>query len=483
MKTKGMAILALILLVACNQASQSQQPYPTPILYMTLPADATSTPTPFFPAEDLNPIYPFIETQSLLGFISTFPSPTPDYLAILPDEVSPPFNFNPSSLYTPFPYITDQETVTYLLLGSDVRSGASFRTDTMIIAALRPRLGQISLVSIPRDLWVYIPAWGMQRINTAYLHGEQTQYSGGGPSLIKDTILYNLGIRIDHTALVDFNGFKRILDTLGGIEVPVACQFTDWRLIDPNADPQIKSNWSLFSVGPGIVSMNGEMALWYARSRKKSNDFDRGRRQQEILRAIFSKFLKANSITKIPQLYNDLSSSINTDLSLSSIMELAPFVLSLNNADIRSYYIRPPLVFSWTTARGAYVLSPSELALQAMLLEAMSPSQKKVEIEPVTIEIRNGTPFSGWDLLAGERLNYAGYKTKLAAPDRNNYSTSLLYDFTQTQDPNKLASLLAILALPQTAVVSQPQPDTSADYVLIVGSDYKPCFNPVNLAP
>ena len=164
-------------------------------------------------------------------------------------------------------------------------------------------------------------------------------------------------------------------------------------------------------------------------------------------------------------------------------MELAPFAFSLNNADIRSYYIRPPLVFSWKTAQGAYVLSPSELALQAMLREAMSPSQKKVEIEPVTIEIRNGTPNPGWDVLAGERLNYAGYKINLAASDQNNYPTSLLYDFTQAQDPNKLASLLAILALPQSAAVSLPQPGAPADYILIVGSDYKPCFNPVNLAP
>jgi len=483
MKIKSKAILALIMLVACGQLPQPGQPSQTPFLYMTLPADATFTPTPFFPVEDVFPAYSVLETQASSDFISPFSSPTPDFLSILPDSNTLPNNFNPSSFYTPFPYITDAETVTYLMLGSDIRSGTSFRTDSMIIVALRPRIGQISLISIPRDLWVYIPAWGMQRINTAYLHGELTRYPGGGPGLIKDTILYNLGIRIDHTALVDFNGFKVILDTLGGIDVPVACQFTDWHLNNPNADQQNENNWSLYSIGPGVVSMDGEMALWYARSRKKSSDFDRGRRQQEVLRAIFSKFIQANSITKIPQLYNDLSSSINTDLSLSTIMELAPFAFSLNNADIRSYYIRPPLVFSWTTAQGAYVLSPSELALQAMLREAMSPSQKKVEIDPVSIEIRNGTPNSGWDVLAGERLNYAGYQTHLAGSDQTNYATSLLYDFTPVQDANKLASLLEILALPKTAAVSYPQTGAPADYFLILGSDYKPCFNPVDLAP
>jgi len=169
-----MAILALIMLVACSQLPQPGQSSPTPILYMTLPADATSTPTPFFPVDDLFTPFAIVATQASSNFISPFPSPSPNYLSILPDTIAPPNNFNPSSFYTPFPYITDAETVTYLMLGSDIRSGTSFRTDSMIIVALRPRIGQISLISIPRDLWVYIPAWGMQRINTAYLHGDQT---------------------------------------------------------------------------------------------------------------------------------------------------------------------------------------------------------------------------------------------------------------------------------------------------------------------
>jgi len=483
MKTKRMAILALIMLVACNQLPQPGPISPTPIFLMTVPANATSTPTPFFPVDDLFAASSILDNQTNNSFISPFPTSTLDLQSILPYTSFPPNTFDPSTFYAPFPYITDGETVTYLMLGSDIRSGTSFRTDSMIIVALRPRIGQISLISIPRDLWVYIPAWGMQRINTAYLHGEMTGYPGGGPGLVKDTILYNLGIRIDHTALVDFNGFKSILDTLGGIEVPVTCQFTDWHLIDPNADQQNENNWSLLSVGPGVVAMDGELALWYARSRKKSSDFDRGRRQQEVLRAIFSKFLRVGSIPKIPELYTNLNSSIRTDLSLASIMELAPFVFSLNNADIRSYYIRPPLVRSWITTQGAYVLSPNVVELQAMLREAMSPSQTKMEIDPVSIEIRNGTPYSGWELLASERLNYAGYQTRLGAAESTQYATSLLYDFTPAQDANRLAAILAVLALPNTAVVSYPQSGAPADYLLILGSNYIPCFNPVDLAP
>ena len=83
----------------------------------------------------------------------------------------------------------------------------------------------------------------MQRINTAYQSGEIGGYPGGGPGLLKDTIAYNLGIRIDHTAMVEFDGFRRIVDTLGGVDVPVGCAYTDWRLIDPSYDPYNENNW------------------------------------------------------------------------------------------------------------------------------------------------------------------------------------------------------------------------------------------------
>ena len=313
------------------------------------------------------------ETLTVIPEVTTTPNP----ISILPGLITTPSNFNPVDFQSPFPYITDQETITFLLLGSDIRSTSSFRTDTMIIAAFRPSLGQISLISIPSDLWVYIPTRGMQRINTAYRYGESSGYPGNGPGLISDTILYNLGIRIDHIAMVDFNGFRNILDMIGGIDVPVFCQFTDWHLIDPNGDQQDENNWSLYTIGPGIVHMDGELALWYARSRMKSSDYDRGRRQQELLRAVFSKMLQVQSITIIPELFAEIQSTIRTDISLSMILDMAPFVFKLNNADIRSYYIRPPLVYSWTTDMGAYVISPNNVELQAMLKEAMSPSIKR----------------------------------------------------------------------------------------------------------
>jgi LCP family protein required for cell wall assembly len=400
----------------------------------------------------------------------------------------------PQSFYVP-PYapdlslnLTANDAVTYLLLGSDKRPGQTyFRTDTIVIAVIRPASGQVALISVPRDLYVYIPIPNvgmMDRINTAYEYGEMPKYDypGGGLALLKDTILYNLGLSIDHLAIVDFDGFRRIVDTLGGIDVPVFCPYTDWHLIDPNYDPNNENNWALYTVGPGVVHMDGDLALWYARSRSKSSDFDRGRRSQEVLRALYTRALQTNSISKIPELYNDFSSSIITDLTLSDLLQLVPLALHLNNADIRSYYIGRDLVTGWMTPGGASVQLPNGPAIQSMLQQALSPAPRATEAEALTVEVRNGTPNPGWDSLAAERLNYVGYNTRLAVADRQDYANSLLYDLSAAPDLSRAGSLLNVLGLPPAAFVSAPK-QVDINYVLIVGADYQPCFNPANLAP
>jgi polyisoprenyl-teichoic acid--peptidoglycan teichoic acid transferase len=374
-----------------------------------------------------------------------------------------------------------QETVNFLLIGSDRRPGGSFRTDTMVIAILRPNEGQVSLISIPRDLWVYIPDWENQRINTAYQHGVSVGYPGGGPGLLKDTILYNLGIRIDHTAMVEFDGFRQIVDTLGGVDVPVACAYTDWRLIDPSYDPQNENNWYLHTAGPGLLHMDGDLALWYARSRQKSSDFDRGRRQQEVLRSLFTQALQAGTVRRIPELYNNLKDSVVTDLGLVDLLQLSLYAPKMTSADIRSYYIRPPYVSSWITDAGAYVLLPNEDALQQMLTEALSASTKTVERQSIVIDLMNGTSIAGYETLAATRLNYAGYETNIIPTDRQDYAYSVLIDKTAVQDRSISEPILNVMGMLPGSLISSPDPNSAAHYLLILGYDYEPCFKPEKL--
>ncbi len=482
------AIITALLLAGCGNNASAQSQQTLPFIMVTSAPNASPTPTPFQPI----PWTPsFVSTQD--G--SSLPPPvadsssltsTPPAPAVVQTEVptiDPNFLINTvAPLPTIDPAFTNgQETVNFLLIGSDKRSGTSFRTDTMVIAILRPNDGQVSLISIPRDLWVSIPGWDNNRINTAYQHGISVGYPGGGPGLLKDTIQYNLGIRIDHTAMVDFDGFRKIVDTLGGVDIPVSCPYTDWKLIDPSYNPEIEENWFLYTVEPGVIHMDGDLALWYARSRQKSSDFDRGRRQQEVLRAIFTQALQAGTLTRIPELYNNVKDSVETDLGLGDLLQLALYAPKMTNADIRSYYIRPPYVSSWITEGGAYVLSPNQELLSQLLTEALSPSTRTVQRQTVTIEVMNGTSIPGYETLASTRLNYAGFETHIVPSDRQDYAYSVLIDKSAVQDYSTSETILGVMGMLPGSLIPSPDANSSAQYLLILGYDYQPCFRPEKL--
>src|ERR1051326_1925619 len=205
-------LLAGILLGGCGAPASTSGALPFTLV--TVAPNASPTPTPFQPIP-WTPTGTILPTANPPTATATLPAPTQTEVPtidpnILINTVAPLPTIDASSSQV---LNNGQDTVNFLLIGSDKRPGGSFRTDTMVIAILRPNDGQVSLISIPRDLWVSIPGCGDQRIHTAYQHGSSVGYPGGGPGLLKDTILYNLGIRIDHTALVEFDGFRQIVDT------------------------------------------------------------------------------------------------------------------------------------------------------------------------------------------------------------------------------------------------------------------------------
>jgi LCP family protein required for cell wall assembly len=475
-------LITAFLLAGCGANAPAESTLP--FAFVTVAPYPSPTPSPFQPI-------PWTPTGTLLSQpiadsftpTSTPPAPTQTQAPtidpnLLINTVAPQPTIDTSGSQV---LNNGQETVNFLLIGSDQRHGASFRTDTMVVAILRPNEGQVSLISIPRDLWVSIPGVGNQRINTAYEYGELNGYTGGGAGLLKDTIQYNLGIRIDHTALVDFNGFRQIVDTLGGVDVPVSCPYTDWRLIDPTFNPELEANWNLYTVNPGVIHMDGDLALWYARSRQKSSDFDRGRRSQEVLRALFTHALQTNTLTRIPELYSNFKDSVDTDLGLGDILQLSLYAPKMTNADIRSYYIRPPYVDSWITDQGAYVLLPNQELLSQLLTEALSASTKTVQRQTVKIDVMNGTSIAGYETLASNRLNYAGYETHIIPSDRQDYAYSVLIDKTAVQDRSMSNPILNVMGLTLGSLIPAPDANSTANYLLILGYDYQPCFRPESL--
>ncbi len=384
----------------------------------------------------------------------------------------------------PAPILTDRGTWTFLLLGSD-RRGRSFRTDVLLLVAVRPYERSISLISFPRDLYVYIPGWRLQRLNTAYYRGEYTDYPGGGPQLLRDTFLYNFGIRVDYVALVDFDGFREVVNALGGIQVPVACPYTDWRLKEPGLDPQDPENWELYTVNPGLVWMDGDMALWYVRARKRSSDFHRHRRQQEVLLGLRNRLLEPQNWTRLPALYQALKNHVETDLTWQDLLPFLALAPQIDFQDMRFYRIRPPLVVYWRTPTGASVLLPRRGLLHEVLREALGPSPPERETRPpLMVAIRNASDRPGWDLLAAWRLQHAGYITQILSSDRIPWERSTL--FAIHGDEEESLRILNHLGLPPSALQSVRQAvseNLRADWLLVVGRDYRPCFDPSEEPP
>jgi len=418
-------------------------------------------------------------------------SPTPEARPTpqpLPDLGWPaPFTYgNPPAPPTPIPPPSaqlgfDREVVNILLLGSDRRpQSSSYRTDVLIIVSIHPEKDAVAMLSIPRDLYVYLPGYSMQRINTAFSLGETIGYPGGGPALLADTIRYNLGIPIHHFARVEMDGFSRIVDTLGGVEVNVTCSYRDWRLKEPYLNPNLAQNWRLHTVASGVVHMDGDLALWYARSRSLSSDFDRSRRQQEVLRAIYRQVLSFDLIPQLPALYSDLSETVTTDIGLADLLTLAPLSARIGSADIRSRFIGRDEVTSWRVpVSGAQVLVPNPGALQALVTAAFDfeAPDELVPEAALTVEVTNGSDETTWGALAAERLNYAGFEAFVGPPAPTTASTTLLFDFGlgSTEDSQ---AILRSFGLSSARLVSSPDPASPFVYQLVVGNDYDPCFDP-----
>ena len=428
------------------------------------------------------PFQPDAITSTPLPSATLTPSPAPTATTVSTSaaETEPPFNPETnSSSPTPFPDYSQIGQINFLLLGSDTRGGVSFRTDTMVIVSVNPAENIVSLISIPRDLWVFLPGAGYNRINTAYLTGEQIGYPGGGASHLKETILLNLGVPIDHLVLVDFEGFVELVDAVGGIDIPLACPFTEWRLKRPELPIDDPDNWKLVTLYPGLVHMDGEMSLWYARARLRSNDFDRGRRQQEVLRALFSAAVDEGLLLQTAELYKRYKNTVESDVNLKTILSLVPLAINLDEAQIRSYYINDDLVSGWITPGGASVLLPRGPEIAAMMAQALSP--EPLPDEEAIVEVLNWTDNPAWDQLAAARLHYAGFPTVIGESTKTNATRTLLFSLSEKPDDELSAELLQALGLTQSDLRNDPQLSSPAPYRLVLGSDYDPCFQPADL--
>lgn len=283
---------------------------------------------------------------------SATPTRTPDPSQPWGDYAPPQ---EPSAIEVPPPaplIEMDPAVVNILVLGSDQRPyGGGYRTDVVMLVSLDPSKGTATLLSIPRDLYVYIPGWRVNRINTADPRG--------GPEMLANTIQYTFGVPVHYYARIDFSGFMRVIDTLGGVDVQVTGYLYD----------ECGSTWYRYSPG-NTYHMDGFTALCYVRMRKGSSDFDRLRRQQEVLEAIFRKSLTLNALSRFPQLYAQYRSAIQTDMSLTDAIPLIPLgrQLASDPSQIQRVRIDPSMATGWRVpASGASVLLPDHAKIQELM--------------------------------------------------------------------------------------------------------------------
>jgi LCP family protein required for cell wall assembly len=370
-----------------------------------------------------------------------------------------------------------------LVLGSDTANSANAgRTDAILIASINRSANTVSLLSIPRDLFVYIPGWTMQRMNAAFGFGEHNGYQDGGYGLLRDTIRYNLGIGIDAYARVDFNGFVDVINALGGVEVSVDCAIQDWRLKSPDLEVSVEENWELFTLPVGVHLMDGDLALWYARSRRTSSDFDRGRRQQDLLRAIWRRLRELGLLSQVPALWGQVNEIVETDITLPDALSLIPVALGMESSNIATYVFRSgEHTRSWVTPGGSSVLLPNPDAVQRLVEHFVQPpTSNRLLRSAATVDVVNANGYPGLDRVAADQLAWAGISAIPAGIDQSGLrSRSVVYDFVGRTKGSMLSQLLEALRLSDDAVIIEPNADRTVDYRVILGGDFRSCAHSV----
>jgi anionic cell wall polymer biosynthesis LytR-Cps2A-Psr (LCP) family protein/uncharacterized protein YraI len=395
----------------------------------------------------------------------------------------------PAPSAAPAPVITLPEgTINVALLGVDKRPNRNFNnTDVIILASINPDIPSVTLLSVPRDWPAYIPGVGVNKINTAY--------GSGGADLFKATILHNFGLKLDYYVLVNFEGLVHAVDTLDGIDVIATCRLYHVFPRDPYymGNPYVVAQdytdtftgevWKRGSRVPttsidipqaGIYTLNGLQALAFVRARYgiPGGDVDRGRREQRVSRALFSKAKQLNAIPKIPELLDQFSKYVKTDMPIDKVLYFMSIADRFDDLMIRSRFLDPG------GANGAVLDLGEEQTTgtwQAMIQDMLNVALNQRPNDGIPIEVWNGTNDPGFGSAAADRLNELGFHiTAIKAADKL-YDRTVVVDHTTTKKGSAVPLLLRTFGIRQQNVIADPQKD-GPRYVIIVGPDFKTCY-------
>jgi LCP family protein required for cell wall assembly len=384
------------------------------------------------------------------------------------------------------------DRVTVLVMGLDARDvgpeaqSTAARTDTMIVASLDPVTKIGSMLSIPRDLYVDIPGHGFDKINKAYFYGEVDHLPNiGGTGLAIQTVENLLGIPIDYYAVVDFNSFTTIVDTIGGIDVYVPF---DNMVVDP------VGNHNTTTLNFGWNHLDGALALGYARNRHTENgDVDRASRTQQVILAIRDKILKLNNLPnlllKAPDIWNQISNGVKTNLTMEQIIQLGLIGKDLKRQNIRQGVIDKTCWLAIETINNEDTLIPdmekvrelrNKVFTSAGMLGYATPPTDLTSLaflENARIEVVNGTNIAGFAGATKAYLVKHGFSDaqitarQATADELNQYPlTTLITDYSGMPYTTRLLS--GLMKLGSANFKISVRPDAKVDVQIFLKYDW-----------
>jgi LCP family protein required for cell wall assembly len=372
--------------------------------------------------------------------------------------------------------IPDTTDVFLLAAFGDSNAATPSLTDVLMLVAVDSATNTVSLLHIPRDLWVNIPGFGMDKINTAYYSGETHKVEGGGIETMRKTLIYNFGLDFDHYALMDFTGFLGVIDQIGGIRIAVDCIIQDWKLTERNADKSLEENYEIFTLPIGVHTLDADTALWYVRSRKTSSDLDRGRRQQDVLRAIWRAVRAENTLESLTALWNSTSKYVITDLTLPAALGYAPLALSIDPDRIEQYRFKMGTHISNALSPAptfSSILKPEWEAIHELMRDFITPpTGNQVALRGLRIQVINAGGINGMATLAADRLAQEGFSAEIITEATYEREFTAIYDYTGQEKGSPLPTFQRLFRTTAEGVIVQPDPNRTVDYKIYVGSSY-----------
>jgi LCP family protein required for cell wall assembly len=331
----------------------------------------------------------------------------------------------------------------------------------MILVTLDPLNLTGGMLSLPRDLLVPIRGHGEDKLNTAHFWGDYDRY-GSGPELAKRTVQYNFGVPVHFVARVDFDGFVKLIDAVGGITVDV-----DRAILDDEY-PDEEYGISRLFIAAGPQRMNGHLALRYARTRHADSDFGRTQRQRKVLQAAREEALAVGIVPKLPRMFGIVRDAVTTDIPFTTLLALANLARQVPSSAIVSRQVNAEEVID-PNGDGS-VLVPNREKIRPIVQELFyDPVVKK---EAARVELLNGTARDG--LATGLRTTLQGQAFNVVSADsadRPDYKETLILDHRGKKGTaTKLAQLLGV---PARNLRTDSGAPSGADVTVVIGADYR----------